>query len=186
MSGHRSTPQAGDEPRLLHRGLKFDLVSSPIATRGGGSIRREFVRHPGAVTVVGLTDRGQIPLVRQYRVALSGPSLELPAGTISPPETPRDCAARELREETGYDAATIRTLGRFYPSPGLSDELMHVFAAADLTHVGQDLEDDESIEVVLRSPAQIARAIADGKRRTTSIDSSSSKSCPTCVRSAAA
>jgi ADP-ribose pyrophosphatase len=109
-------------------------------------------------------ERGPAVLfVRQVRVALGVPCLELPAGTLERGENPFGCAARELIEETGYQAATVRTLGRFYTSPGLSDELMHAFVASDLTHVGQAMEDDEDIEVVPLPLHEVWRMVQAGE-----------------------
>jgi ADP-ribose pyrophosphatase len=75
------------------------------------------------------------------------------------------CAGRELIEETGYRAANIRSLGWFYTTPGLTDERMHAFAATGLVHVGQDLEDDETIDVEAVEPARVLGMIGSGEMR---------------------
>lgn len=134
---------------LIHKGRKFDFESCRVVG-GDGTQDREVVRHPGAVVILPIlaTPAGpQVVLIRNWRIALETWSLELPAGTMEPPEPPLECAARELVEETGYQAATLTPLGRFHTSPGLSDELMHAYLAIDLMPVGQDLEDDERIQV---------------------------------------
>lgn len=113
--------------------------------------------------VVATLGDGRVLFVRQTRVTLGRSMLELPAGTMDRDEPPERCAARELEEETGYRAATVESAGRFYPSPGMSDELMHVFSAGSLTHVGQSLEDDESIEVVALSPVEIGAWLEAGR-----------------------
>ncbi len=109
------------------------------------------MRHPGAVvTLPILEEAGKPPrlvLIRNVRVALEKELLELPAGTLEKGEEPAHCAMRELVEETGYEAATLEPIGRFYTTPGLTDELMYAYAARGLTHVGQRLEADESITV---------------------------------------
>jgi ADP-ribose pyrophosphatase len=99
------------------------------------------------VVIVPVLADGSVVFIRNFRIATERRLLELPAGTLEPPEPLEACAARELVEETGYRAATLRPLGRFYTSPGLSDELMHAFAATDLREVGQDLEEDEDLTV---------------------------------------
>lgn len=123
-------------------------------------LARDVVRHPGAVVILPILDGPggpQIVMIRNLRVALEAELLELPAGTLERGEDPAACAARELMEETGYEALTIRPLGRFYTTPGLTDELMHAFVATGLRSVGQDLEDDESIRV---EPVPLAAAMA--------------------------
>jgi ADP-ribose pyrophosphatase len=143
---------SGPKPReitrtLLHKGRKFDFELVEFSGEGGSRIRREVVRHPGAVVVLPLLPDGRIVLIKNDRPTVQKGLWELPAGTLEPPEPPRDCAARELIEETGYKAASMVPLGRFYTSPGLSDELMWAFAAEGLTHVGQRLEEDERLTV---------------------------------------
>ena len=113
--------------------------------------------------ILGSGLEAKVLLIRNWRIALETWSLELPAGTMEPPELPVSCAARELIEETGYKAATLIPLTRFHTSPGLSDESMWAFVATDLTHVGQDLEDDERIEVVPVSVSECLRLIASGE-----------------------
>jgi ADP-ribose pyrophosphatase len=140
---------------LIHRGRKFDFELIEFVGSDGKPLRREVVRHPGAVVILPVLDDGRLVLIRNHRPSLDRALYELPAGTLEPPEAPEACAARELVEEAGYRAATIRPLGRFYTSPGLSDELMWAYVAADLTHVGQRLEPDERLTV---HPVTSARA----------------------------
>jgi ADP-ribose pyrophosphatase len=94
---------------------------------------RHVVLHPGAVVVVPVDAAGNALLVRQYRAAVGHAILEAPAGKRDvagePPET---TAARELEEEIGRRARTLRPLCEFYNSPGFTDEYTHVFLATDL------------------------------------------------------
>jgi len=128
----------------------------------GRRIEREVIRHPGAVVVLPILDEGlsgSIVFVRNLRPPI-GHVLEAPAGTIEPGEDPASCAHRELIEETGYRAATLRPLGWFYTTPGITDERMHAFVATDLTHVGASPEDDEALEAVT-IPAREALSMLD-------------------------
>jgi ADP-ribose pyrophosphatase len=156
----------------LARGAKFDFVEAALEGPGGGEIRCQYVRHPGAVVILPIlhTPRGpQVVFVRNRRVALGKFVLELPAGTRDKPgEGPDETAARELVEETGYSAATWTPLARFYTGPGLTDEFMHAFLATDLSHVGQRLEADEQMSVrVIPVPEALALIdrgeLVDGK-----------------------
>jgi ADP-ribose pyrophosphatase len=153
----------GEQRRVIHRGAKFDLELLEYRGSGGRAVRREIVRHPGAVVILPLLPGGRVVLIRNHRPSLDRPLLELPAGTLEKGEDPRACAARELEEETGYAPATLRPLGRFYTSPGMSDELMHAFAAIDLTQAAQRLEEDERITLEV-TPVGVALAMAaDGR-----------------------
>ncbi|MEZ6209779.1 MAG: NUDIX hydrolase [Phycisphaerales bacterium] len=135
------------ERRLIHKGAKFDFEAVSLTLPDGSVVSRDVVRHPGAVTIIPVLDDGRLLLIRNLRVATAGWLYEFPAGTLEPPEPPIDCAARELIEETGHRAATLTPCGTFFTSPGLSDERMFAFIATGLSPVGQDLQDDERIEV---------------------------------------
>jgi ADP-ribose pyrophosphatase len=110
--------------------------------------QREVVQHPGGAGVVALFDDGTVALVRQYRHPTLRYVLELPAGRLEPHEPPEECAARELREEIGVRAGRIEKLSEFFTTPGFCAEKLYVYLATELTEVGQDLEDDELVEVV--------------------------------------
>jgi ADP-ribose pyrophosphatase len=130
---------------LIYKGSRIDLVVRPMTTTSGKTQQREVALHPGAVIILPLLDDGRIVLIRNRRHTVSQELLELPAGTLEPPEDPALCAARELTEETGYSAATIAPFGWFYTSPGILTEKMYAFIATGLSLGRQDLEDNEQI-----------------------------------------
>jgi ADP-ribose pyrophosphatase len=91
------------------------------------------------------TDAGVV-LIRQYRSAVGSDLWEIPAGTLDTGESPAECAARELEEETGYRAESLAPLAEFYTSPGFCDEIIYMYLAAGCTATGsQSLDDDEHI-----------------------------------------
>ena len=113
----------------------------------------EMVRHPGASAVLPfLTDPSgddpQVLLIRQYRYAAEGYVYEVPAGRLDPGETPEECAARELKEETGCSAGHLEHLYSFYTTPGFTDERIHAYMASDLTRGESALEADEFVETI--------------------------------------
>jgi len=134
---------------LLVKGRKFDFERVWFACPDGSQQSLEVVRHPGAVVVLPALADGRIALIRNQRPAVGRTLWELPAGTLEPGEDPIKAAARELREETGFEARRIAPLGAFYTTPGMTDELMRACVAFDLTPGEQRLERDERIEVVL-------------------------------------
>ncbi len=109
---------------------------------------REIVEHRGSVAVVALDEDDNVLLVNQFRSAVGRTLLEIPAGTLEPGEEATACALRELREETGYMAESVEQLHVFYASPGFSDERIWLYLGTGLRPGSQDVEGDESIEVV--------------------------------------
>jgi ADP-ribose pyrophosphatase len=149
--------------------LDVDTVEFPNGTVG----ELEMIRHPGASAVVPfLSDpRGpdpQLLLIKQYRYAADGYMYEIPAGRLNKGEDPRDCAIRELREETGCSAATVEHLYTMYTTPGFTDERIHIFMATGLTAGATAHEADEflTVETVsMKRALEMIRsgAINDGK-----------------------
>ncbi|MEJ2747098.1 MAG: NUDIX hydrolase [Anaerolineae bacterium] len=130
--------------------------------------QRAFIEHPGAVVLVPLQDGPDGPhllMLRQYRRALDQTILELPAGTRGWDEDWLDCAQRELREETGHRAETFTPLGEIWPSPGVSNELMHIYLAAGLQPDPLPQDVDEEIEVAAFSLAELVVMAGDGRIR---------------------
>ncbi len=117
--------------RLLR--LRVDQVTLPDGTPAV----REVVEHPGGVCVVALTDSGEGLLVKQYRYPFGDVTTEIPAGKLDPGEDPDRAVRRELAEETGHLAETVRYLGKMYPTPGFCTEVDHLYLATGL----MDLKD---------------------------------------------
>lgn len=135
-----------------------DTVELPNGKHAG----REFIRHPGAVAVVPITQDGHVVLVRQYRYPVGTAILEVPAGKLDKGEHPDDCVRRELEEETGYVAKRIRKLSSIYTTPGFTDEVIHLYLADDLTLAKQRPDEDEFLDVEVYSKEQIKVMIEDG------------------------
>ena len=144
---------------VLHRGRAFSFKRDEVQLPNGRRTFRDIVDHPGAVAIIPILPDGRVALVRQYRYAVRKSLLELPAGTLEQGESPVDCARRELREETGYEAGNIEKLISFYTAPGYSSEMIHIFLARNLTEVGAEAEMDENIEVEPMELDEILRLI---------------------------
>ena len=138
--------------------LRVDTVRLPDGTVS----TREVVVHPGAVAMVPVLDDGRVLLVRQWRTAAGRALLEIPAGTLAPGEDPRDCATRELMEEVGYRPARLTPLYAAFLAPGYSSEQLHVFLAEGLTPESLAHDEDENIEVVPLTWAEIDQLLLDG------------------------
>ncbi len=137
--------------------LDVDTVRFPDGSMG----EIEMVRHPGASAVVPfLSDPNggdpQVLLIRQYRYAAEGYLYEIPAGRLNPGESPRDCALRELKEETGCSAERVDQLFTMYTTPGFTDEKIHLFMATGLVAGETEREADEFLEL---QPMLLSRAL---------------------------
>jgi len=149
--------------RTVHNGRNFSFRSDVVELRDGRRTFRDVVDHPGSVAIIPILSNGGITLVYQYRYAAGRHILELPAGTLDDGEEPRECARRELREETGYEASELRELLRCFVSPGYSSELVHFFIAEDLKMVGTRMEEDEDISVVRLEREDAIKMIAENR-----------------------
>lgn len=131
--------------------LRVDTVELPNGKQG----KRETVEHPGAVAVIAINDNNEILMVKQFRHAVQEIIWEIPAGKLEKGEDPKDCAERELSEETGYKAKQIKQLAHFFTTPGFTDEAMYLFIAKDLTLDKQNLDEDEFV-IVEKIPINMA------------------------------
>jgi ADP-ribose pyrophosphatase len=143
--------------------LKIDL--DEVALPGGAVAKLESIRHPGAAAVLPFLEDGRVLLVRQYRHAMGGWILEVPAGKLDDGEPPSACAAREVEEEVGHEVGALLELGAIFTTPGFTDEVIWLYEAHDLTRTQIAHEEDEVIEVVEMEFEEAVRRVRDGEIR---------------------
>ena len=102
------------------------------------------------VTMIPITDEGNVVLIREYRHAGGVVLLGIPGGVMDPGETDKEAAGRrELQEETGYTAREMIPVGSCYPNPAIQDNQIHYFLATGCTKThDQSLDPNEEIEVL--------------------------------------
>ncbi len=115
--------------------------------------------------VVARTKAGELVLVRQFRWGADGLSWELPGGIVERGEDPVEAGLRELREETGYAAASGRQIGRCQPNPAILNNHCHVILAEDceLSTGGTDWDEHEEMEVRVLPEATVMDWAREGK-----------------------
>ena len=152
------------ESKTLYRGRIIRLVKDRFILNADKKklVTRELVRHPGAVVIVPYVDEDHLLLLRQFRYAARGDLWEIPAGTLEKNEAPLNCAKRELEEETGFKARRWTYLTRFFPAPGISDEIMTLYHAEGLSPGKKNLDHDEWIEHEVVSVKKARRMIQRG------------------------
>ena len=149
--------------RVIYRGPFFSLREYLIEFPNGEEKTRIILEHPGAVAAVPLLDDGRIIMVRQYRKAVDRITLEIPAGKQEEGEEPEKCIRRELIEETGYRAGRLRHLRSYYPSFGISSEIIHVYLAEDLQPADRPGGDESFLERVILPLDEVKEMIEAGK-----------------------
>lgn len=148
---------------VLFSGLVVEIEQMDVLIGDQGWYTYQVVRHPGGAAVLPLHEDGTITLIRQLRPAAGKFLLEIPAGRLSPGEDPQLCANRELMEETGLLAESVAPLGILHPSPGVMDEVVHLYLATGLSQGDATPEEYEEIDCV-RIPLQDALNLAaDGE-----------------------
>jgi len=135
------------ESNRVYNGKVISVKVDKVQINGKPTIR-EVVEHNGSAAILPLME-DTIIMERQLRYPIGKELLEIPAGTLEKGESPEECAARELIEETGYKAGSLKPLGRCYLSPGYCTEVMHFFLATNLAKVSQqEMDEDEVIKIV--------------------------------------
>jgi ADP-ribose pyrophosphatase len=136
---------------LVYDGGFLKVRRDEVRLPDGARTWREYVEHPGAVMMMAFLDERTILLERQYRYPQHRHFIELPAGKLEPDEPALATAQRELVEECGYEAAEWWHLATLHPSIGYSNEVIEIYGARGLTHVGSCLDAGEHLEVFTAS-----------------------------------
>jgi ADP-ribose pyrophosphatase len=148
--------------KVIWQGSSWRMVEVDVPLTDGSIHRKGVIEHPGAVVLVPVQD-GMVYMIRQYRLALKQTILELPAGTREWDEDWLVCCQRELREEIGFRAEQFVEIGRIWPSPGLSNELMVIYLAKELSAAPLPQDPDEQIEVSPMTLAEVTEMVGDGR-----------------------
>ena len=132
---------------VAYQGRAFDVQRLTVSLPDGTVRVYDLVQHNPSITVIPVTNEGQILFVRQYRMGAEETLLELPAGVLDEGEDPMEGARRELREETGMDAGELKLLGKAYLAPGYSSELMYFYLGRQLSPAPLEQDEDEFLHL---------------------------------------
>lgn len=157
LTEHRVGGAAVFDGKLLH--VRRDVVRLP----DGSEATREYIVHPGAVTIIPLLDSGALVLERQYRYPLGRELVELPAGKIDPGESPLDTARRELLEETGYTARAWARVTTIHPLCSYTNERIELWLARGLRQEGRRLDRGEFLETFTLALADAMEWVRTGR-----------------------
>jgi len=135
---------------VVYRGKYLSTEKQTVRLPDGSEAHREVVCSPDAAAVLPIDDKGRVYLVRQYRIAISQVTLEIPAGILDPGEKPIDTAGRECAEEIGMKPKRLDFLFKYHHAVGFSTGQIAVFLGRDLIPQNDcHLDTEEFIEVVV-------------------------------------
>lgn len=135
------------ESKEIFKGRILNVLLDKIILPDGKESTRETVRHSGAVCVAALTENNELLFVRQYRYPYKESILELPAGRLENYGTPLENGIRELKEETGAQGRDFTFLGRIYPSPGYTSEIIYLYFCRVSEYGKQQLDEGEFLDI---------------------------------------
>ena len=148
---------------MIYQGPVFGLRRDEVIEPTGLRTKREVITHPGSVVVLPVLPDGRIVMIQQYRHATKQYLWELVAGRMEPGEDPKQAAARELAEETGYRAKNLKVFLYVFPTPGFLEEKMFLLLASDCVPGQASPEDDEKIVSAVYTPKKLEQMIHSGE-----------------------
>ncbi len=152
----------------LFDGKIVKLYVDEVKLFDGSASKREYVAHPGGASILAVDRDESVYLIRQFRYPYREVIWEIPAGKLENGEEPIVTAGRELEEEIGFRAGRIEPFGLIYPTPGYTNENLHVFLATELEKTAEHRDEGEFLNVV-KMPIQkayemvLSGEIHDGK-----------------------
>jgi ADP-ribose pyrophosphatase len=130
----------------------FDVTALESEREDTGQLHTFFrIESVDWANIIPITEDGEVVMIRQFRHGLGRVTLEIPGGLVDGTELPGAAAARELLEETGYQAGHVRELGSVSPNPALFANRIHSFVATGCTRVAElhnDAAEQTAVELV--------------------------------------
>lgn len=147
----------------IYDGRIFKVTKDTALLENGKEALREVVHHSGGVTIIPITEKNEIIMVKQYRYPHHKALLEIPAGKLEKGESHYDAGKRELLEETGCTCSEYEYLGEVLPTPAYVTEVIYMYMAKGLIFSKQNLDSDEFLDVVKIPIEKAAQMVMNGE-----------------------
>ncbi len=148
--------------KQIYDGRVVKLYLDDVELADGKKTIRECIRHSGGAAVLFIKDN-KIAMVKQFRYPYGKAIYEIPAGKIDKGENPENTARRELEEETGYTAKTLKFMFKLYPTPGYTDEIIYVYYAEDAEFTHVHLDEGENLNCEFLPVEEVERMCKEGE-----------------------
>ncbi|QAU13519.1 NUDIX hydrolase [Halorubrum sp. BOL3-1] len=145
----------------------FDVRRDEVRFPDGETDGFHYVDEPPAVVVLPLTPDGDVVVIDEWRQAVGRVNRGIPAGTMEPEDGDEEAgieraAARELAEETGYEADSFERLTTVEPTNGMANAVHHhVLATGCEPTAERELDHNESISVATVPYDDLLAAVVD-------------------------
>jgi ADP-ribose pyrophosphatase len=149
----------------LHKEPWLTIRKDKCEMPNGNIIPAFYVsEYPDWVNAFGITEDGQVVMVKQYRHGIESIETELPGGVAEEGESPEEAVRREILEETGYEFEKYEYLGKICANPSTTNNFMHMFLAKGGKKVAEpELDHSEEIEVELVSIEEVKALVKQNK-----------------------
>ena len=134
------------QKNYIYKGKILTVRRDDAQLPDGNPCIREIIEHSGGACVLYVKEE-KVLLVKQYRYAYGESIYEIPAGKLEIGEDPKLAAARELEEEAGVRASDLQLLYVMYPTPGYTNEKIHIYQAFNGEAVSAHLDEGEFLDV---------------------------------------
>ena len=150
---------------LIYKGKVITVFKDDILIDKNGGINaiREVVIHNGGACALVKTKDNKIKFVKQYRYAIKDYLIELPAGKIDPNEPHELTIVRELEEEVGVKANSVKYIGKLVLSPGFSNEIIYMYYVDDYEECDTHFDEDEDLEQLELTKEEVIEMIRNGE-----------------------